>query len=144
MVTRTDCPCGKTDLSSAQMTMHKRSKAHQDWEATLDDAGITVEAVTKSEDHELEGILDAARNGEDIRHIAKMTRSIFAARNWPNEDHPGSIQDWLESHNIPTINVPLTPTLTNSVSTSVKRQSGFVKQAGVRVGRLHEVPKWPK
>ena len=106
MVTRTDCPCGKTDLSSAQMTMHKRSKAHQDWEATLDDAGITVEAVTKSEDHELEGILDAARNGEDIRHIAKMTRSIFAARNWPNEDHPGSIQDWLESHNIPTINVP--------------------------------------
>ena len=106
MVTRTDCPCGKTNLSSAQMTMHKRSKAHQDWEATLSDAGITVEAVTKSEDHELEGILDAARNGEDIRHIAKMTRSIFAARNWPNEDHPGSIQDWLESHNIPTINVP--------------------------------------
>ena len=72
----------------------------------MSDAGITVEAVTKSEDRELEGILDAARNGEDIRHIAKMTRSIFAARNWPNEDHPGSIQDWLESHNIPTINVP--------------------------------------
>ena len=106
MVTRTDCPCGKTNLSSAQMTLHTRSKAHQDWEATLSDAGITVEAVTKSEDHELEGILDAARNGEDIRLLAKMTRSIFAARNWPNEDHPGSIQDWLESHNIPTINVP--------------------------------------
>ena len=106
MVTRTDCPCGKTNLSSAQMTLHKRSKAHQDWEATLSDAGITVEAVTKSEDRELEGILDAAREGEDIRHIAKMARSIFAARNWPNEDHPGSIQDWLESHNIPTINVP--------------------------------------
>ena len=106
MVTRTDCPCCKTNLSSAQMTMHKRSKAHQDWEATLSDAGITVEVVSEGEDRELEGILDAARNGEDIRHIAKMTRSIFAARNWPNEDHPGSIQDWLESHNIPTINVP--------------------------------------
>ncbi len=106
MVTRTDCPCGKTNLSSAQMTMHKRSKAHQDWEATLSDAGITVEVVSEGEDRELEGILAAARNGGDVRHIAKMARSIFAARNWPNEDHPGSIQDWLESHNIPTINVP--------------------------------------
>ena len=106
MVTRTDCPCGKTKLSSAQMTMHKRSKAHQDWEATLSDAGITVEVVSEGEDRELEGILAAARNGGDVRHIAKMARSIFAARNWPNEDHPGSIQDWLESHNIPTINVP--------------------------------------
>ena len=106
MVTRTDCPCGKTNLSSAQMTMHKRSKAHQDWEATLSDAGITVEVVSEGEDRELEGILAAARNGGDVRHIAKMARSIFAARDWPNEDHPGSIQDWLESHNIPTINVP--------------------------------------
>ena len=99
MVTRTDCPCGKTSLSSAQMTMHNRSKAHKEWAN-----GEVVEAV--SEDHELEGILAAARKGGDIRHIAKMARSIFAARDWPNEDHPGSIQDWLESHNIPTINVP--------------------------------------
>ena len=99
MVTRTDCPCGKTNLSSAQMTMHNRSKAHKEWAN-----GEVVEAV--SEDHELEGILAAARKGGDIRHIAKMARSIFAARGWPNEDHPGSIQEWLESHNIPTINVP--------------------------------------
>ena len=101
MVTRTDCPCGKTDLSSAQMTMHNRSKAHKEW---AEANGEVVEAV--SEDRELEGILTAARNGGDVRHIAKMARSIFAARGWPNEDHPGSIQDWLESHNIPTINVP--------------------------------------
>tara|TARA_R110002110_G_scaffold102968_1_gene260525 strand:- start:39 stop:398 length:360 start_codon:yes stop_codon:yes gene_type:complete len=88
------------------MTMHNRSKAHKEWEAALSDAGITVEAVAVSEDNELEGILVAARKGEDIRHLAKMARSIFAARGWPNEDHPGSIQEWLESHNIPTINVP--------------------------------------
>ena len=108
MVIRTDCPCGKTDLSSAQMTMHNRSKAHQEWEGALSDAGIVVEAVAVvvDEDRELEGILTAARNGGDIRHIAKMARSTFAARDWPNEDHPGSIQEWLESHNIPTINVP--------------------------------------
>ena len=101
MVTRTDCPCGKTNLSSAQMTMHNRSKAHTEW---AEANGEVVEAV--SEDGALEGILAAARDGEDIRHIAKMARSIFAARGWPNEDHPGSNQDWLESHNIPTINVP--------------------------------------
>ena len=101
MVTRTDCPCGKTNLSSPQMTMHNRSKAHTEW---AEANGEVVEAV--SEDGALEGILAAARDGEDIRHIAKMARSIFAARGWPNEDHPGSIQDWLESHNIPTINVP--------------------------------------
>ena len=101
MVTRTDCPCGKTNLSSAQMTMHNRSKSHKEW---AEANGEVVEAVV--EDHELEGILAAARNGEDIRHLAKMARSIFAARGWPNEDHPGSIQDWLESHNIPIINVP--------------------------------------
>ena len=106
MVTRTDCPCGKTDLSSAQMTMHNRSKAHQEWEASQGGEGVVVEAVAEDEDRELEGILTAARKGEDVRHIAKMTRAIFAARDWPNEDHPGSIQDWLESHNIPTINVP--------------------------------------
>ena len=100
-MTRTDCPCGKTDLSSAQMTMHNRSKAHKEW---AEANGEVVEAV--SEDRELEGILAAARKGEDIRHIAKMARSTFAARDWPNEDHPGSIQEWLESHNIPIINVP--------------------------------------
>jgi hypothetical protein len=101
MVTRTDCPCGKTNLSSAQMTMHNRSKAHKEWAGAN---GEVVEAV--SEDSALEGILAAARKGEDIRHLAKMTRSIFAARDWPNEEHPGSIQEWLDSHNIPTINVP--------------------------------------
>ena len=102
MVTRTDCPCGKVDLSSAQMTMHRRSKAHKDWAAENGE----IEDVVSAGDSDFEGILEAARDGEDIRHIAKMARSIFAARGWPNEDHPGSIQDWLESHNIPTINVP--------------------------------------
>jgi hypothetical protein len=101
MVTRTDCPCGKTALSSAQMTMHSRSKAHRDWvEANGEDVAEVVV------DRDFEGILAAARQGEDVRHIAKMARSIFAARGWPNEEHPGTVRDWLDSHNIPTIDVP--------------------------------------
>ena len=129
MVTRTDCPCGKTDLSAAQMTMHRRSKAHQEWEAALSDADIAVEAVAVDEDHELEGILAAARRGEDIRHIAKMARSIFAARGWPNEDHPGSIQDWLESHNIPTINVP-PPSDPDEQRKYISEETERLRQAG--------------
>ena len=102
MATRTDCPCGKTDLSSGQMTMHRRSKAHQQWEA----AEGGVETVVTEEDPGLEGILAAARLGEDPMHLAKMTRSFFASRDWPNDEHPLTIKEWLESHNIPIINVP--------------------------------------
>ncbi len=102
MVTRTDCPCGKTDLSSAQMTMHRRSKAHKDWAAENGE----VEDVPPAGDSDFEGILAAARKGEDVRHVAKMARSIFRARGWPNEEHPETVRDWLESHNIPIIDVP--------------------------------------
>ena len=99
MVTLTDCPCGKTGLSSAQMTMHNRSKAHKDW---AEANGEVVEVV----DRDFEGILEAARQGESVLHIAKMVRSIFRSRGWPNEEHPETVRDWLESHNIPIIDVP--------------------------------------
>ena len=100
MVTLTDCPCGKTGLSSAQMTMHNRSKAHKEWAR---DDGEVVEDV----DRDFEGILAAARQGEDVRHIAKMARSIFRARGWPNDEHPETVRDWLNLHNIPIIDVPI-------------------------------------
>ena len=100
MVTRTDCPCGKTGLSSAQMTMHNRSKAHKAWAVSN---GEVVEDV----DRDFEGILAAARQGEDVRHIAKMARSIFRARGWPNDEHPETVRDWLNLHNIPIIDVPI-------------------------------------
>jgi len=51
MVTRTDCPCGKTDLSSAQMTMHRRSKAHKDWAAEngeVEDVAPLVTAISRA------------------------------------------------------------------------------------------------
>ena len=102
-MTRTDCPCGKADLSSAQMTMHRRSKAHKDWAIENGE----VEDVAPAGDSDFEGILEAARQGEDVRHVAKMARSIFRARGWPNEEHPETVRDWLESHNIPIIDVPV-------------------------------------
>ena len=111
MVTRTDCPCGKADLSSAQMTMHCRSKAHKEWATANGEVEDEVEGEVPDEaptgDSDFEGILAAARQGEDVRHIAKMTRSIFRARGWPNDEHPETVRDWLESHNIPIIDVPI-------------------------------------
>ena len=107
MVTRTDCPCGKTDLSSAQMTMHCRSKSHKEWAAENDEATETDEVTEEVVvDQDFNGILAAARKGEDVRHIAKMARSILRVRGWPNEEHPETVRDWLDLHNIPTIDVP--------------------------------------
>ena len=37
---------------------------------------------------------------------AKMVRAAFAARNWPNQEHPGTVRDFLEEHSIPIIDVP--------------------------------------
>jgi len=85
------------------MTMHRRSKAHQDWAAENGE----IEDVASAGDSDFEGILEAARQGEDVRHVAKMARSIFRARGWPNEEHPETVRDWLESHNIPIIDVPI-------------------------------------
>ena len=99
MVTLTDCPCGKPGLSSAPRPMPNRSKAHKDWAEAY---GEVVEVV----DRDFEGILGAARQGESVLHIAKMVRSIFRSRGWPNEEHPETVRDWLESHNIPIIDVP--------------------------------------
>ena len=103
MVTRTDCPCGKTGLSSAQMTMHNRYKAHKEWAVSNGE----VEDAAPAGDSDFEGILAAARQGEDVRHIAKMARSIFRARGWPNDEHPETVRDWLNLHNIPIIDVPI-------------------------------------
>jgi hypothetical protein len=86
------------------MTMHRRSKVHKDWAVENGEETEEVEVVVV--DRDFEGILSAARGGEDVRHIAKMARSIFRARGWPNEEHPGTVRDWLDLHNIPTIDVP--------------------------------------
>ena len=34
---------------------------------------------------------------------AKLTRTAFAARGWPNERHPGTVRDFLVEHGIPII-----------------------------------------
>jgi hypothetical protein len=94
-----DCECGRTDLKPGQITMHNRSKQHKAWES---EGTPIAEAL----DLEYKPILEAATAGESPFHVAKMVRSLFNRRDWPNEEHTGTVRDWLNEHNIPIIDVP--------------------------------------
>ena len=101
-----DCGCGRTGLSASQMVMHNRSKQHQAWasEETLIES-LAAPAVATL-DPNFKEILDIASTGESPFHIAKLVRGLFKARGWPNDEHPGTVRDWLTEHNIPIIDVP--------------------------------------
>ena len=38
---------------------------------------------------------------ETPQNRAKIVRAAFGARGWPNEEHPGTVREFLEKHNIP-------------------------------------------
>ena len=95
-----DCGCGRTGLSASQMVMHNRSKQHQAW------ATVPVAGPVAVLDPQYKEILDIASKGESPFHIAKLVRGLFKARSWPNDEHPGTVRDWLTEHNIPIIDVP--------------------------------------
>ena len=99
-----DCGCGRTGLNASQMVMHNRSKQHQAWE-TVPVAGPVAGPVAVL-DPQYKEILDIASKGESPFHIAKLVRGLFKARSWPNDEHPGTVRDWLTEHNIPIIDVP--------------------------------------
>ena len=101
-----DCGCGRTGLNASQMVMHNRSKQHQAW--TTDPVPV-AEPVAKPVavlDPQYKEILDIASKGESPFYIAKLVRGLFKARSWPNDEHPGTVRDWLTEHNIPIIDVP--------------------------------------
>jgi hypothetical protein len=100
-----DCECGRKGLNASQMVMHNRSKQHQAWaEGTLIESLASPAVATL--DPKYKEILDIASTGESPFHIAKLVRGLFKARGWPNDEHPGTVRDWLTEHNIPIIDVP--------------------------------------
>ena len=100
-----DCGCGRTGLNESQMTMHNRSKQHQAWTEGTPMESLAAPAVAVL-DPKYKEILDIASTGESPFHIAKLVRGLFKARGWPNDEHPGTVRDWLTEHNIPIIDVP--------------------------------------
>lgn len=56
-------------------------------------------AATAVLDADLQAIVDDKRSTPQV--LAKMTRFAFAARGWPNVEHPGTVRDFLVEHNKP-------------------------------------------
>jgi hypothetical protein len=52
-------------------------------------------------DPDLQAIVTATKDSPELR--AKMARAAFAARDWPNEKHPGTVRDFLTANGIPTL-----------------------------------------
>ena len=100
-----DCECGRKGLNASQMVMHNRSKQHQAWTEGTPIESLDAPAVAVL-DPKYKEILDIASAGESPFHIAKLVRGLFKARGWPNDEHPGTVRDWLTEHNIPIIDVP--------------------------------------
>ena len=100
-----DCECGRKGLNASQMVMHNRSKQHQAWTEGTPIESLAAPAVAVL-DPKYKEILDIASTGESPFHIAKLVRGLFKARGWPNDEHPGTVRDWLTEHNIPIIDVP--------------------------------------
>jgi len=85
------------------MPMHETSQDHRTWAATqpVPVPGPVVEPL----DEEQLNILNRARAYPDPREVAKAVRALFSRRNWPDEEHLGTVADWLVEHNIPTIDL---------------------------------------
>ena len=69
--------------------------------ASFPTAEEALEAEKQALDNDLKAVVDATRETPQMR--AKMTRAAFSARNWPDEEHPGTVRDFLEKFNIPVI-----------------------------------------
>ena len=54
-------------------------------------------------DPDLQAIVDAVGSTPQVR--GRMTRVAFSTRGWPNDEHPETVRDFMEAHNIPCIYV---------------------------------------
>ncbi len=91
--------CELTGLNTATLAIHIESEGHTDLLA------MSPEDV---ENRVYPADLQEAIDGYsmDPRDRAKMVRRSFAARDWPNEAHPGSVRDFLIENNIPFFYLP--------------------------------------
>ena len=112
------CECGREGLNNGTLKMHQKGKKCQEARGisplTTDSGAGGVELITKMKDldvkidpgldADLQSILDDIDGDPRLR--AKATRFAFSARNWPNNQHPGNVRDFLKEHKIPIIDTP--------------------------------------
>jgi hypothetical protein len=140
-IVRNECGCGAM-ISVTGQKMHEISKVHRTWAETvvavMEDGLVSFdnlepETAPVNLDPEVGRILEAKTNGADPRRIARLTRELFADRDWPDEDHPGNVSDFLREHGIPILNMPrhVDPSGANTYSTNwmaVLKASGWGKK----------------
>jgi len=112
-----DCSCGKKDVPLNQKEIHKRNRAHVEWE-TLNGLAIQTQheaaiAVMETDDDDVGNVKWPNPLPEIVQQIVKLGQSepVAAARamrqyklNHPR--FPGTVREFLVGHNIPIIDVP--------------------------------------
>lgn len=78
------------------MAWHEKGAEHQ---ANLQRKSEEAEVLKL--DPDLQAILDAVNKTPQER--GQMVRRAFSKRDWPNEEHPGTVRDFMEDYNIPVI-----------------------------------------
>ncbi len=105
------CECGREGLNNGTLKMHQKGKKCQEARG-LSPLTATPEVsiemkdldVKTNPDMDLQSILDDIDGDPRLR--AKATRFAFSARNWPNNQHPGTVRDFLKENKIPIIDTP--------------------------------------
>lgn len=55
----------------------------------------------------LKAVVDGIKMSPQMR--AKIVRAFYAAQDWPDENHPGTVRDFLMEYEIPVIDTPRNP-----------------------------------
>ena len=121
-VTKVTCECG-AEIAKGALVMHQTGKVHAaamaalepktDTPAPIDTVGQVVVAGltadgTSDDVPELHPTLVniltwPRRDSSDLKNIAKTARHLFAAQGWPNQEHPGTVRDFLVENEVPII-----------------------------------------
>ena len=90
--------CDLSGLTANTLVIHEATERHA--ESLL--INVPVDERVYPED------LQAAIDGYELdpRDRAKMIRGAFAARDWPDDSHPGSVKDFMVENHIPFFYLP--------------------------------------
>jgi len=79
----------------------KRRKVIPEAEQDIPAVASEPETVKEVFDPDLQTPIDAVNETPQFR--AQMVRRAFGTRGWPNEEHPGTVRDFLIEYKIPII-----------------------------------------
>jgi len=84
--------------------MAKRTRKPRVVKPTVVEPVVAEEAPEPTEEAlppDLQAPVDATTKTPQLR--AQMVRRAFGARGWPNAEHPGTVRDFMQEHDIPCL-----------------------------------------